>query len=160
MPKKIRSLFCLGLILIFIPFTCLIAQEERIIHVRYDSSRCDYCRMLFQERKFGGELQTANDSILVFDASECQAAFLIAGKIPETQVKNIWSVNYLAPGVLVDAHKAWYLRCDRIMSPMEANIAAFNSKQEADSVRSALGGDILTWEGVISLIRNRWFPKK
>ncbi|MGA7161676.1 MAG: nitrous oxide reductase accessory protein NosL [Bacteroidota bacterium] len=147
-------------LLYLIAAASLIAQDQPILRVKYDSSRCDYCRMLFQEKNFGGELETLNDSVLVFDASECEAAFLIAGKIPGSQVKGIWSVNFLKPNGLVDVNSAWYLRSDKIMSPMEANIAAFESKRLADSVQLELGGQVMDWKGVVQLIRTRWFQKK
>jgi copper chaperone NosL len=158
MTRRVPSFICL---LLFTGLTApLLSQQEMTMRVTYDSSRCDYCRMLFQEKKFGGELQTASDSILVFDASECQAAYVIGGKISLSNIKKQWSVNYRNPGFLVDANKAWYVHSDKLMSPMEANIAAFASKQEADSVRSKLGGELMDWNGVVHFIRVRWFQKK
>ena len=115
--------------------------------------------MIFQEKNFGGALETLNDSLLLFDASECLAAFLIGKKISEDSVKRIWSVEYLSPHSLVNGTTAWYLRSDRIMSPMEANIAVFASRRQADSVRMKLGGEVLNWQSVVRLIRDRWFRK-
>ena len=138
----------------------LFPQQGKIMPVTHDSSRCDYCRMFFQEERFGGELITLNDSILIFDASECMAAFVIAGKVPAARIKEIWSVNYSSPHILLDAGNAWYLHSDKLTSPMEANIAAFPTKLAADSVRSKLGGETLDWEGVLDFIRTRWFRKK
>ena len=158
MPIRLREI--VFVIVSFAPCSSLFPQEGKVMPVTYDTSRCDYCRMFFQEKKFGGELETLNDSIVRFDASECMAAFLIAGKVPDAQIKGMWSVSYLSPNVLVNAGKAWYLHSDKLMSPMEANIAAFPTKQAADSVRSKLGGETLNWEGVLDYIRTRWFRKK
>jgi copper chaperone NosL len=158
MPIRLRLL--VYIVLYITPVVSAFPQEERVIPITYDSSRCDYCRMFFQEKKFGGEVETLGDSILIFDASECMAAFMIAGKIPLAQVKKMWSVNYLAPNIPVDAGKAWYLHSDKLMSPMEANIAAFPTMQAADSVRLKLGGETMDWEGVLHFIRTRWFQKQ
>lgn len=115
--------------------------------------------MIFQDKNFGGALETLNDSLLLFDASECLAAFLIGKKISPDSLKRIWSVEYLSPRSLINAPTAWYLRSDGIMSPMEANIAAFASRHQADSVRAKLGGEVLDWGGVVRFIRDRWFRK-
>ncbi len=136
------------------------SQCEQELRVRFDSSRCDYCRMLFQERGFGGEIKTAGDSLLVFDATECLAAFLISKKIPVSSIRAICSVDHRSAGSLIDARSACYLRSDQLLSPMSAGLAAFRSKQEADSVRRILGGDILNWDEVIDLIRVRWYRKE
>ena len=97
--------------------------------------------------------------MLVFDATECLAAFLISEKIPLSSVKKVCSVNYGRPTMLADANTAWYLRSDKILSPMEVGLAAFASKQTADSVRVKLGGEVLTWKEVLNVIRVRWFRK-
>ena len=65
----------------------LMGQQKISMRVIFDSSRCNYRRMLFQEKRFGGELQTLSDSILVFDASECQAAYIISGKVSIAHIK-------------------------------------------------------------------------
>jgi len=157
MSTRLRLL--IFFVLFIAPAVSLYPQQERVMPITYDSSRCDYCRMFFQEKRFGGEVETLGDSLVIFDASECMAAFLISGKIPRVQVKEMWSVNYLAPNVLVHAGKAWYLHSNNLISPMEAGLAAFSTKQAADSVRLKLGGETMDWEGVLHFIRTRWFQK-
>ena len=136
------------------------AQCESELRVRYDTSRCDYCRMIFQERGFGGEIRTAVDSVLIFDATECLVAFLISEKIPVSSVKKVCSVNRRTTRSLIDAKVACYLRSDKLLSPMSVGLAAFRSKQDADSARKLLGGEVLTWKEVINLIRVRWYRKE
>jgi hypothetical protein len=115
--------------------------------------------MFFQEKNFGAELQTTSDSILVFDATECLAAFLIGKKIHDDHIKKIWSVDFNKPSTLVDGTRAWYIRSDRILSPMSVNIAAFASAAEADSAFAKISGEKLDWKGVVKLVRMRWFPE-
>ncbi len=149
----------ISLFMLSIVFGRSTAQEARVIHVEYNKTKCDYCKMLFQEKNFGAEIQTTSDSIFVFDATECLAAFLIGKKIPEDHAKKIWSVNYNIPSTLVDGMRAWYIRSDKILSPMSVNIAAFASAAEADSAFVTLGGEKLEWRGVMKLVRERWFPE-
>jgi len=155
--KKILFAFSLFLMSMF--SSPLIAQERPVIHVEYNKTKCDYCKMFFQEKNFGAEIQTTSDSILVFDATECLAAFLIGKKIRDDHIKKIWSVDYGKPSTLVDGSTAWYIRSDKILSPMSVNIAAFGSQAEADSVFAKIGGERLDWPGVVKLVRERWFPE-
>ena len=133
---------------------------ERVLHVTYMKSRCDYCQMLFQEERFGAELVTAGDSSLFFDATECLVGFLLSDKIPTAQVKMLWSVNYYMPGKLLDAKNAVYVNSPNIPSPMEVNIAAFRTTVAADSAIARHGGRKLTWQQVVDLVGKKWFGGK
>ena len=148
-----------SLLMLSIVFGRSTAQEARLIHVEYNKTKCDYCKMLFQEKNFGAEVQTTSDSILVFDATECLAAFLIGKKIRDDHIKKIWSVDYNNPSELADGTRAWYIRSNKILSPMSVNIAAFASRSEADSVFVKIGGEKLDWKGVMKLVQERWFPE-
>jgi copper chaperone NosL len=153
----------MALIFIFLPVLWIRpsnAQSEKVARVRFDSSRCDYCRMIFQDKGFGGEVETTDDSVLVFDATECLAAFLISEKLHRSGIRQIWSVDHTTASGLIDAQSAWYLRSDKILSPMSAGLAAFGSKHAADSAMNVLGGEVLGWKDVVNLIRVRWYKKE
>jgi hypothetical protein len=47
--------------------------------------------------------------------------------------------------MLVEGKHAWYIRSDKFLSPMSANIAAFASGAEADSAFAKIGGERLDW---------------
>jgi copper chaperone NosL len=116
--------------------------------------------MLFQDRAFGAEVRLDNDSVLVFDATECLAASLIDNKMDWHRVTRIWSVDYSRPTKLIDAKEAIYIRSNKILSPMSVNIAAFGSKVKADSAYEKIGGDRMNWKGVVTLISRMWFHNR
>ena len=151
----IWRLLALGIALSIIPLN--LHGGTRTIRVTYGKSRCSYCEMLFQDKRFGAELELSGDSLRVFDATECLAAFLISNNIPERQIRKIWSVDYNRPATLVDGRKAVYVQSDAIPSPMEVNIAAFGSRKGADSVTTKLGGRLLKWPEVLRLVGIKWF---
>lgn len=154
--RPVRSFFVSPLsILLFLSLSC--APGEQTLRVQYLKSECDYCRMLFQDRNFGAQMQLDNDSIRVFDDPECLAAYLITNRFPEARIRRIWTVDYSRPASLVDAGSAIFIRSDKVLSPMGANIAAFGSQAEADSAFARTGGEKMAWPGVISFIRMLWF---
>jgi copper chaperone NosL len=157
MPLRSVSSFSGGLVplLLFLSLSC--APGEQTLRVRYLKTECDYCRMLFQDRAFGAQIELENDSIRVFDDPECLAAYLISNRFPETRIKKIWTVDYGRPGSLVDARSAIFIRSNGVLSPMGANIAAFGTEAEADSAFARTGGERMDWEGVVKFIRVFWF---
>ena len=154
--RHIRSLFLSPLPILFVlSLSC--APGEQTLRVQYLKSECDYCRMLFQDRNFGVQMQLDNDSLRVFDDPECLAAFLITNRFPEARIRGIWTVDYARPPSLVDARSAIFIRSSSVLSPMGANIAAFGPGTEADSAFARIGGERMDWQGVVSFIRILWF---
>jgi copper chaperone NosL len=143
--------------LLILSYALLLGQPERATRVSYDSSRCSYCKMLIQETTFGAELETDSGRVYVFDATECLAAYLVDRKISALDVKKLWSVDYAKPGTLIDADSAVYIHSDKLLSPMSMNVAAFGSQAEAARVLNTTGGEILSWNEVLDLVRSKWF---
>lgn len=141
-------------------FALSCSPGEQVIRVQYLKTECGYCKMLFQDRAFGAEMQIDGDSTLVFDATECLSAYLISSRMRPARVRKIWSVDYSRPTKLIDAREAFYIRSDKVLSPMGVNIAAFGSKAEADSAYARIGGDRMDWQEVMRLVRRSWFQNR
>jgi copper chaperone NosL len=120
---------------------------------------CDYCAMFITEKHFGGRLTTTADKTLVFDANECLVAFSLS-KIPAPEIRERRTVNYTDPSEWLDVKRAWFLQSDKRPSPMAVNLSAYASREEAERAKSALGGEVFDWDGVVKLIRRRWFREK
>ena len=150
--------FILPIALLLSALSC--SPGEQVIRVQYLKTECGYCKMIFQDRAFGAEMQLDNDSLLVFDATECLAAYMISNRLRPARVRKIWSVDYSRPTELRDAREAVYIRSDKVLSPMGVNIAAFGSKAEADSACTRIGGDRMNWLEVVSLVRRLWFHNR
>jgi len=135
-----------------------LAQDHRPTNVVYDSWQCDYCKMLFENKAYGAEVEFIGDSTLVFDATECLAGYLISTRIPDNRIRKIWSIDYCRPAELIDGKLAAYLQSDKLLSPMGVNIAAVASDRQADSLLARLGGHKLDWYGVLRLVKSKWYP--
>ena len=120
---------------------------------------CDYCEMFISEKAFGARLTTTDGKTLIFDANECLAAFTIS-KISAKEIKGLSTINYDKPDELLDVKNAWFLQSDKRPSPMAVNLSAYATRKEADAVKTSLGGEVLSWDEVVKLIRKRWFREK
>jgi nitrous oxide reductase accessory protein NosL len=125
----------------------------------HGQATCDFCGMFMTEKAFGGRLTTTSEQELVFDASECMAAFSLH-KIAPHEIRQIRSVNYELPSETVDARRAWYLRSDKRPSPRAVNLSAYAARSAAEHAKSEVGGEVLTWNEVVKLIRKRWYREK
>jgi len=67
----VKRSILLWLVLLAVSCSRLIAGEDR------GRPTCDYCRMIITEKEYGGKIKTAKGKALIFDATECMAAFVI-----------------------------------------------------------------------------------
>ena len=148
----------LPIVLLLSALSC--SPGEQVIRVEYLKTECGYCKMIFQDKAFGAEMLLDNDSLLVFDATECLAAYMISNRMRPPLVRKIWSVDYSRPTQLLDAREAFYIRSDRLLSPMGVNLAAFGSRAESDSAYARIGGDRMDWRGVVRLVNGLWFHNR
>jgi copper chaperone NosL len=118
---------------------------------------CDYCKMILTEPAFGGRLRTTAGKELVFDATECMAAFLLTPKIRSDQIRSLWSVDHDRAPRLTDARRAYYLLSERRPSPMGVNLSSYSTRAGADFARRKLGGRVLRWEQVLEHVRRTWW---
>ena len=60
----------------------LIAGEDR------GRPTCDYCRMIITEKEYGGRIKTTKGKTLIFDATECMAAFVIKAMVKPAEIQS------------------------------------------------------------------------
>ncbi len=124
----------------------------------HDRSRatCDYCGMIITDRRFGGKIETVDGRTLVFDATECLAAYDLTETARPSRIRARWSACWDHPGAFVPAERAWYVQSDSIPSPMAVNLSAFRTAEGAAAARRARDGRLLRWNEVQQLVWQRW----
>jgi copper chaperone NosL len=105
--------------------------------------------MTVSDPRFAAELVTRKGRIFVFDDVGCLATFTATGPVPPDQVQGVWVTDLRHPGTLIPAQDAMYLRTDSLRTPMGSHLVAV-PRQAADSLRSALGGELLDWSAVLA----------
>ncbi|SHK10377.1 nitrous oxide reductase accessory protein NosL [Rhodothermus profundi] len=139
MPATLRRLGQLvgfsGLLLLS---TCRPAPEPDwppVIRFGYDA--CDYCRMLISEPRYAATLRTTDGQEYRFDDMGCLLHYL--HEHPELTEARIWVHDYFEDRWL-SADQAFFVRSNRLLTPMGYGIVALADTLAADSLAHALGG--------------------
>ena len=118
----------------------------------YDAETCSQCHMTLADRRFGAELVLQTGRVIPFDDTGCLISYL--GRDSTTAVHSIQVTDFLPPHALLDATSAVFLVSDSIRTPMDYHIAAL-SPRSADSVRAAMGGELVSWDQARAMIQGR-----
>jgi copper chaperone NosL len=114
----------------------------------YGKDICDECRMTIMDPKFGGEIITKKGKVYKFDDAHCLVNFIKHGNIKETDIGHTVFVNYENGKNFLDVKSSFFVKSDRLKSPMNGNVASFSSKAIAEQKANQTGGIIKTWEQV------------
>lgn len=119
--------------------------------IGYGTEPCAHCHMTIDDARFAAELVTRKGRVAVFDDPTCLATYYAAGTTPPAEVALLVVYDFVTPDSALDAATAIYLRTDRVSTPMGGGIIALRNAREADSVRTALGGEVLHWPQLLAL---------
>ena len=118
---------------------------------------CDYCRMIFGEAGFGGEIATRSGQRKIYDSVECMAAAVLTDSVSQGEIRAIWLVDHVAPHARLPLPSAIFLHCPALESPMGLSLAAFATRRSARRACSASSGRLLDWRGVLTQVDRTWF---
>ena len=118
---------------------------------------CDYCRMIFSEPGFGGEIVTRSGQRRIYDAVECMAAAVLTDSVPQREIQSIRVVDHVAPHERIALGHTVFLHCPAIESPMGLSLLAFAGRDRAERACPKHGGRLLDWRGVLTLVDSTWF---
>ena len=114
--------------------------------IAWDRDSCAHCHMSLADPRFAAELLTRTGKAIVFDDVGCLTAWMAENSEP---VATAWVESFTAPHGWIRADSAVYLRSDTLRTPMASGLAALRPGAEADSIRSLLGGSLLTWSEIL-----------
>ena len=109
---------------------------------------CEHCHMTVADPRFVSQLVTTTGKVLVYDDAGCLATALQDAVVTEDQVRSLWVTDFLSPAGLLEAPTAWFVRAPSLSTPMASGLAAVGSAAQADSLATALGGEVLRWDDV------------
>jgi copper chaperone NosL len=101
--------------------------------------------MTISDPRFTAEAITHTGRTIVFDDVGCLAAWLGGQSEP---VGSAWVTSFVDRRTWLAADSAVYLRGEGLRTPMASGLAALRPGREADSVRAALGGTLLSWRDI------------
>ncbi|MCU0418335.1 MAG: nitrous oxide reductase accessory protein NosL [Cyclobacteriaceae bacterium] len=118
--------------------------------IRFGNDTCHFCKMTIMDYKFGGELVTKRGKVYKFDDINCLAHFYHADYEPTEDFIHKLVIDYANPGHFLEAETAFYVKSDRIRSPMASEIAAFADEATMTKFKAQWGGIYLTWQEVLT----------
>lgn len=131
--KKIRNLISK-----WIPFVLLLScSRGQPVDFKAGEFACDYCKMNIVNMPFKAEAVTKKGKVYHFDSIECLTNWR---KIHTEDLKKTWVTDFFHPLSWLEVEKAFFLKSDRLASPMGANLSAFQNEQDFRLAQSRFGG--------------------
>lgn len=130
----------------------LIGCKEKLEEIKYLQEECSNCQMTISDNHFGAELITKKRKIYKFDSIECLASY--SQSINSEEILSMWVTDFANPPNMIDTKNAYYLRSDKIMSPMGLNVCAFSDSLQLKEIKRKYGGVKISWNEIIELTKN------
>ncbi len=111
----------------------------------YGTDVCHVCKMTLMDNKFGAELVTKKGKVYKFDDMNCFLNFYNLGSENTEGFQHILVIDYARPGKLIDATNVFYLKSSAIHSPMNGQVAAFESKTAMEQFKKEWKAIYLGW---------------
>lgn len=121
----------------------------------YGTDSCEHCRMSVVGEGHGTEAVATTGRAWVFDSVECLAAWFQTLDDPST-VHSLWVTDFGTPPELVPAESAHFMVSATLQSPMGLGLTAFARAEDRDGALNTFGGAPLDWEGVLTLVAEKW----
>jgi copper chaperone NosL len=135
------------LICMLVSWSCTVKPEL----IQYGKDACHFCKMKIVDQRFGGELVTNKGKIFKFDDVNCLIRYYHSQANPSQEFTYILVTDFNHPGTLIDAKSAFYLKSDRIRTPMASEMAAFVDEGTMLKFKSDWGAMGLTWQELLTL---------
>ncbi|WP_178987277.1 nitrous oxide reductase accessory protein NosL [Winogradskyella schleiferi] len=144
--KTLKHYSAFAILLLFL--SCNVSPQP----INYGSDGCAFCKMTIVDKVHAAEIVTKKGKVYKFDATECMINYM--KDFNTSEIELYLSNNYTEPEVLIDATEATFLISENIPSPMGAFLSAFESKVDAEKFKAEKGGELYTWEELVTKLNN------
>jgi len=118
--------------------------------IHYGEDVCEFCGMIASEERFAAAYVTADGQAHLFDdIGDMAQQHLKMGE----EVAAFFVHDYQS-GEWIRGEEALYVRSDQISTPMLSGVAACATRQEAESLAAETGGQILTFNELLTYYRD------
>lgn len=116
------------------------------VEIVLNEEACSHCRMAVSQREFATEVVTVSGSVDYFDDIGCLTEWVIEHQPPESA--GLFVVDFRS-GEWLDAKAAYYVRSEKLPTPMSSGLAAFKNEVAANSAADELEGQVLVWPEIL-----------
>ncbi|MBP6334505.1 MAG: nitrous oxide reductase accessory protein NosL [Bacteroidia bacterium] len=130
----------------------LIACNDKPQPIRYGFDPCHECKMIISDKLFGAELITTKGKTYKFDDLICMVKYMKSGAVSQNEIAKKLVINYQKENNFLEAGQAFYYAGEDVHSPMNGNVAAFLTKQDAQNFKNGKQGAFMEWQEVFGLL--------
>ena len=112
--------------------------------IKANEDVCVACKMTIVDLKFAPQFVTDKGKYYVFDDISCLIQFVKDNK--ELNISKIFVPDYLNETKFLEAQRAFYIQGGEVKSPMNGNIAAFETSEEAELYAGQLNAEQVSWD--------------
>lgn len=127
-------------ILVLFCFSCQNNKEPKPSKIFYGEDICESCKMIISESEFAAQYVLQNHEIKKFDEIGCMVQFINKNenlnKIKALYVKDFVLHNW------IDGKNAYYIKNEKIKTPMGHSILAFENSKEAERYQNEFLGSL------------------
>ncbi len=116
------------------------------VEIALNEETCSHCRMAVSQREFAAEVVTVTGRVDYFDDIGCLAKWVVEHQPSESA--GLFIVEHHS-GEWLDAKAAYYIRSEKLPTPMSSGLAAFKSEGAARSAADELEGEVWAWPEVL-----------
>lgn len=127
--------------MVLVLFTLSSCQSDGPQPIKYNKDECHACKMTINDKKFACQIISTKGRAYNFDDLHCLIQY--ANGIEKSNIGKMYCANYLKEGQLTDMDSLFYVKSDKVKSPMNGQIAAFKSNEEANKQALLWQGEIL-----------------
>jgi copper chaperone NosL len=118
--------------------------------LQYGKDACYTCKMTLMDKKFGAEIVTQKGKVYKFDDLNCMVNFYNSGYEPEENIAHLLVVDFAQPEKLIDTKHTFFVKSDKLRTPMASQVAAFEREQDYKKFKKDWNGILLGWGEVVT----------
>ncbi|SEA45036.1 copper chaperone NosL [Arachidicoccus rhizosphaerae] len=143
---KITSARSMRLIMILLLGAIMSSCQIRPEAMVPGRDHCDYCKMPYNDNRFGAEIVTGKGKIYKFDDIHCLLDFIQEKRFDTSRPFQTYFVNFLGNHELLNAEAAFLLKSEALQSPMGGQTAAFDQLDSLTFMQKQYPGKIYNWK--------------
>ena len=128
----------------------MIACEPKPEPLSYNKDACQSCKMTLVDKKFGAEIVTKKGKVFKFDDANCMINYMNENKMDDRDIAFRLITDYSRPATLIEADNAFYMKSEKIQSPMNSQVAAFEVYDTMNAYKKRFKGIYMSWGELVA----------
>lgn len=118
--------------------------------IHYGEDVCEFCGMIASEERFAAAYTTPDGHAHLFD----DIGDMVQQHLKSPEGVSAFFAHDYESRAWIRAEEAHYVRSEQIATPMLSGLAAFASRQGAESLAAETGGQIFTFDELLAFYRD------